>query len=152
MSKTRKRKLLKEIGSLRYELAKTEWEYKSTNELLETYKKRFRLAGSEIKTIDGPAGKIQTIEAEAQAWGQYAVTYDCEIIDECRDRLIRKIAEGLAENNIVQFIIRDQEQYNPVGGITVGAKLFVIPWEEMKTGVKTLRIVREIEANEEANE
>lgn len=144
MSKTKKRKLLMANERLRKELDIARADYKEMQIAYEETNKRLRLAGSMVETIDGPTGKIQIIKAEAKAWGNYVIGYEINAIEEYKERLIRDIAAGLAESNVVQFIVKGANDFYPLDQyMTVGAKLYVVPWEELRTG-NTIKLMREV--------
>lgn len=56
-------------------------------------------------------------------------------VEEAKPRLARSIAEMLINENLVEFIVHDHRSgdlmYYPERALTVGAKLYAIPWEKM---------------------
>ena len=111
--------------------------------------KRLEIAGTETETIEEGSGMVQIIRAEVIPYGTYA-RVDKIALDELtfiKGELTREIAKALIEQNIVQFIIKEPGMYDgPFGAIdqeygTIGAKLYVIPWEQMRTG-RTIEIRR----------
>ena len=72
-----------------------------------------------------------------------------EAVEEAKPRLARSIAEMLINENLVEFIVHDycpgDLMYYPEGTMTVGAKLYAIPWEKMsvwKDGVTVGDIIK----------
>ena len=56
-------------------------------------------------------------------------------VEEAKPRLAMSIAEMLINENIVEFIVHDHHpgelMYYPGRALTVGVKLYAIPWEKM---------------------
>ena len=131
--KKERQRLLNEIITTRLELNAAKAEIEMLNDKLNKLSSRLETAGSEIETIDNGAGPIQVIHAEAQAWGQYfhEATFTEEGLPQVKKLLIENIVKGLTEANIIQFIIKCRE--DPLLDVSIGAKLFVIPWEQLRT-------------------
>ena len=111
--------------------------------------KRLEIAGTETETIEEGAGMVQIIRAEVIPYGTYT-RVDKMPLDELKfikEKLTREIAKALIDQNIVQFIIKEPGMHDgSFGDIfqeykTIGAKLYVIPWEQMRTG-RTIEIRR----------
>ena len=101
----------------------------------EKYKERFHKIGSNIKTIEtGKYGPVVTMkwEIKPEQWGNY-IKLPVEAIETMlRNKIIDSIAKGLIENNIIQFIIREPNENNPLERYgTYAAKMYVVPWEQM---------------------
>lgn len=99
-------------------------------------KKRLDDMGSRIETFEARGG-IQTIEIKPEAWGTYVMVNGlAEIPDEEMEQIKRKItnqiARGLIESSLVQFIA-NRSDLNPY--ITVGAKVYVVPWDKLAKSV-----------------
>lgn len=108
----------------------------------EDYRRRFAEFGTNVETIEtGENCLVKTMKWELtpQQWGKYTKQQMdirmevAEQVKEIEKDLVCKIANGLIENNLVQFVLREAE---PFGGpltaeATIGAKLFVIPWEQL---------------------
>lgn len=141
---SKKKKLLREVECLKAELHAVRSDYDLAKEKLERAEARLRKAGTEIETVDGPEGRVQVINAEAQAWGTWKYTENEKSLDSCKIHLMHKLITGLMDNNIVQFIVHqpDDTPFSPYNYATVGVKLFVIPWEEMRTG-KKIKMIKE---------
>jgi len=118
---------------------------------------RLMMAGSEIKTVDGPCGPIQVIEADVEIYGTYAELSDSaneaifankQLMDEEVRIIARKFARELIENNVAQVIYKSREEWEdiPMGrkNATLGIKLFVVPWEQMRTGTR-IKAMRQIQ-------
>ena len=103
------------------------------------YRERLLKFGSNVKTVEPSKGKyVECIkwELEPQQWGQYAVTGQdvdvLKVLPEIKERVVKSIAKSLIERNIVQFVLKCNEEYDPFNEYgTVGAKLYVVPWEQM---------------------
>lgn len=102
------------------------------------YSKRFREFGSNVETVDSSNGTIVELkwEVEPQPYGQY-IMVDGSITQEeyfylARKDILEKIAYGLMENDLVQFIYKVENKDCPLTRFgTLGGKLFVVPWEQM---------------------
>ena len=66
----------KKIEQLRRERALLRAEIADAERREKRLQEKQRLLGSEIKTVDGPCGPIQVIEAEMEMWGTYAELSD----------------------------------------------------------------------------
>lgn len=123
--------------------------------------KRLEIAGTETETVEEEFGMVQIIRAQAIPYGIYTrvnkIHLDelssTELLNELtsiKQELTNEIAKALIEQNIVQFIIKEPGMYDgPFEAIvqefgTVGAKLYVIPWEQMRTTGRTIEIRRKI--------
>lgn len=106
------------------------------------YKNRFREFGSNVETIEPGSGTLQMLkwQLKAEAWGQYirlddriVEAHDKETIQKIMsEEIVRKIAEGLIERNLVQFLIKDPVVSDPLNRYgTYAAKLYVVPWEQV---------------------
>lgn len=90
------------------------------------------------ETLDGGI-KIKTIrtkerEVYPEAWGEYIALGELpdEQIEKLKSRLIEDAATALVENGLVQFIVHDKRDNDPLSvHATVGLKMFVVPWEQM---------------------
>lgn len=102
------------------------------------YEDRFRRFGSNVETVDPGSGKLVVMEKwtiEQQPWGKYAICRE-DISDEELEKLKESIVEGLVrgliEKNLVQFILKERNTVFPIAEFkTLGAKLYVVPWEQM---------------------
>ena len=82
---------------------------------------------------------ITHIDVKPTPWGSYISLMDNTAIpddtmSEIKRRLTGQLVRGLLEANMVQFIIRESDL--PFAPQTIGAKLFVIPWEKTVIGRK----------------
>lgn len=105
----------------------------------EFYEKRFRKFGTNVETIED-RNIIECLKWEItpEQWGNYAVrNWDDMLTNDdayvkIKKILIDQIAEGLIDKNIVQFIVKEGSMISgPFGMPTVGAKLYLVPWEQM---------------------
>ncbi len=122
---------------------------------LKAMEKRFMRLGDQIETMEQKGLALQTIiqqiDIEPIQFGDYLamsmldpnIEYQDKIIEEAKGEIARKIAYALIENNLVQFIIRDQNQYSPLDMFTtVAAKITVVPWEQMAIGRRIRMTIR----------
>lgn len=143
------KQLRRERALLRAEIADAERREKRLQE-------KQRLLGSEIKTVDGPCGPIQVIDADVEIWGTYAeLSEDADTAVKANKQLwgeeirilAEKIARSLIENNLAQVIYKSREEWDEIPGgrknATLGIKLFVVPWDQMRTGSR-IRVMRQI--------
>jgi len=129
-----------------HRITSAEAEAERAKEEAEYYKKRFRDFGSNVETVEPDNGKIVQMlkwELKPQAWGHYVVVDDVLIENNnmrtvqriLADKVIEGLAKGLIERNLVQFITKGPESYNPLNRHgTYAAKLYVVPWEQMPHG------------------
>lgn len=137
-----RQRLLNELTIKGQKLNIAKAEIEMLSDKLNKLSSRLETAGSEIETIDNVVGPMQVIHAEAQAWGQYfhKASFTEEELPQVKKLLIEDIVKGLAKANIIQFIIKRGE--DPLLGVSIGAKLFVIPWEQLRTkSIELKRIV-----------
>ena len=104
-------------------------------ETAERYKDRFRKFGENVETIGG-SGYIKTLEwtVKPEQYGSYACSWSDltgEQVWELKRKVTEQIVNGLMENNLVQFICKNREEFDPLGSATIGAKVNVVPWEQM---------------------
>lgn len=150
----------KKIEQLRREKEILCWELADAERLEKKLKERLRLAESEIKTVDGPCGPIQVIEAEPEIWGTYeelsgdddaAIITNKQLRDEGVRLMADMVARELIERNLAQVIYKSREEWEEIQGgrknATLGVKLFVVPWEQMRTGSR-IQVMRQIPREE----
>ena len=128
---------------LEIEIEKATDRAKKAEEEAEYYKSRFRAFGSNVESID-PKGwspvELLKWELKPEIWGKY-IRFDGEIVEKSDEGKIRDlleketlqgIAKGLIERNIVQFIVREPDAFDPLNRYgTFAGKLYVVPWEQM---------------------
>lgn len=92
---------------------------------------RFNRLGTQIESLDS-GGTIQAIEIKPIPFGQYAILSDefvaKEIPDVIKSQIVNDMVSQLLENGYVQFITGID---NYPGAVTLGAKMYVVPWEQM---------------------
>lgn len=150
----------KKIDQLRREKLLLRAELEESKRQEKRIRDRLMLAGSEIKTVDGPCGPIQVIEADVEIWGTFEEL--SEITDrafnddkQLRDREVRimagEVARELIERNVAQVIYKSREEWDEIPGgrknATLGVKLFVVPWQQMRTG-RRIQVMRQIPREE----
>jgi len=124
------------VRSATYERKRAEHERDQAIDESKWYRGRFEKLGSRFEAVTG--GPIQVIETEVEPerWGQW-MAYTCDEVREdemelIKSRLVESIASGLMKRNIVQFIVNGRLESGPLSPFsTIGAKLYVIPWDRM---------------------
>lgn len=120
----------------------------------EETRKRIREIG--FKCVDPlHGGELEHKTIKPTPYGTYCLIADDgrfdinKAVEEAKLRLARNIAEMLIDENLVEFIVHDHRpgdlMYYPGRAVTVGAKLYAIPWEKMsvwKDGVTVGNIRR----------
>lgn len=98
------------------------------------YAKEFSDRLFRLGSCDYEQAEITCVDVKPQPWGQYMVLnpYAEPITDdqlrEIKYRLTESIVKGLIDKGLVQFIVKGGDI--PFEPQTIGAKLFVVPWEE----------------------
>ena len=130
MKSRSRRELIDENKRLKYENDI----YKRKIELLdrnyEKLKDRFRAMGSapDIEYKEGI--HVVTAEIKPMQYGSYIYYAEDSQEDNAyfQNELVKQIVKGLMDQDIVQFIYHEADFFSN-GFPTIGAKLFVIPWE-----------------------
>ena len=158
MKKPKRRKLSKrkqELKDARAARRQAEAEASAAKSDAEWYKRRFRAFGSNVKTIqEGPGLKCIEWRLKPDQYGNYAMLGGAEYAEyELKRELVEQMAQGLIENNLVQFISSTPDIYEPFFPGTYAAKLFVVPWElaPHEREVRLRQYVRETLEEGEAN-
>lgn len=128
-------------------IRKLEAEVMGKDQEIEALKKRFRRLGSQIRTIEETESsslRVVTtkIDIEPLQFGDYialkngtAEDWKDEILEEAKSRLAEQLATALMENNMLQFIVRDQSEFSPLDQFTtVAVRVNIVPWEQMAVG------------------
>lgn len=91
---------------------------------------RLTLLGSKADAYDVRGAGIECIEINPETWGQYCVLYSDEDVnvETIKRRLAGCLIDGLMKSNSIQIIVQDDVFPNRK---TIGAKLYVIPWDKM---------------------
>ena len=122
------------------------------------YAKRFRQFGKNVETVDPGSGELVRMlewEIKPEAWGEYLCLYAdlrqmsaAEAEQEIKTRLMKEIARGLIENDIVQFVYKNADMSDPLSQFgTIGGRLYVVPWEQMPHR-RTLELKQYVEETE----
>lgn len=92
---------------------------------------RLNRLGTQIESLES-GDPIQMIEIKPIPFGQYAMLTDDfmfeEIPDAIKSQIVNNMASQLLENAYVQFMA---DFNNFIGAVTLGAKIYVVPWEQM---------------------
>ena len=134
MAKRVSRRELKEtIKNLKLEVQNEKFKAGELKDEYDRLNKRFEEMGSQIETFETRGSCIETIEIKPEAWGTYVSfanrEWSIEARQEAQSMLISKIAKGLMEANLVQIIEKMGDLF-PFQS-TIGAKLYVVPWEKL---------------------
>lgn len=138
--KNRHYRVLKQLACMRWEYRCLENDRDRYKEKAEYYEKRFREFGKNVETIDPGDRYIKQLkwEIRPELFGNYAMVVNHpdvsaeEMVKAKREKIVRGMAEAMIENNLVQFIEKVSENDDPFSLMgTIGAKLYVIPWEQM---------------------
>ena len=128
-----RKELKQKIKTLESRISFLTYEKESMRSQRDKYAKRLDYLGSEgWRQLD-----ISRVEIKPEPWGKYCILpqeldLNAEIIDEIKSRLVKDIASGLMESGMVQIIVHDGDIFYDKK--TVGAKLFVVPWEKTVIG------------------
>lgn len=132
MKRRSRKELIQEIKGLKASVALAESKAYDETKKRKDIEGRFIELGNRIDLKQTDA--IACVEVKPIAFGQYANVTNglplADLIDEVKSRLVTGIARGLIEMNYVQIIYNDD---GPLGK-TIGAKLFVVPWEQTVIG------------------
>ena len=92
---------------------------------------RLNRLGTQIESLES-GDPIQMIEIKPIPFGQYAMLTDDFMVEEIPDvvksQIVNNMASQLLENAYVQFMVGFN---NFIGAVTLGAKMYVVPWEQM---------------------
>ena len=129
-----RRELKEKIRNLKIDLDIALSRKEEAIDRLEELQKRFDEMGSRVETYDVQGGAIECIEIKPQTWGTYEAfcghqEFSKEQLDEIKRRLVSSLADGMMKWNLVQIIAHDG--LTPISPATVGAKLYVVPWDKM---------------------
>lgn len=133
-----------EVEKARQAAALLKVEKEAAEEKAEYYKKRFREFGSNVETVKTDGIMCNEWTVEVKPYGAYvAMAPETTGADDvyALSMLAEKITNGLLENNIIQIIRHDETPFSPR---TVGAKLFVVPWDQMPH-TRTIKISQMLE-------
>lgn len=126
-----RRELKAKIRELNYETQSLKAELSQLQEMYGRLYDRFARLGTQIESLDS-GGTIQKIEIKPIPFGQYAILSDDfkakEIPDVIKSQIVNDMVSQLLENGYVQFITGID---NYPGAVTLGAKIYVVPWEQM---------------------
>ena len=131
MKSRSRRELIEENKRLKYVNDVYERQIELLDRNYEKLKDRFRAMGSapDIEYKDGIP--VVTAEIKPMQYGTYMYyAEDSEANTQYfQNELAKQIVKGLMEQDIIQFIYHDTDLFSNRFP-TIGAKLFVIPWEQ----------------------
>ena len=131
-----RRELKAKIRDLNYETQNLQMHLQASkvniSELQEMYGRlwdRFTRLGTQIESLDS-GGLIQMIEIKPIPFGQYAILSDDfiakELPDVIKSQIVNNMVSQLLEQGYVQFLTGSR-----LDEVTLGAKIYVVPWEQM---------------------
>ena len=134
MSKTKKKKLLLQINGLEDRIINLKDEIDTKDSEIVELKERLKKLGETTETIN---------IAKSRPYGVYQVVSEFmpeELGDDyLKGNMAKMIARGLIEQNVIQFISKkDPSVFDNV----IGAKLFVVNWEDMQERFDEITIRR----------
>ena len=140
--KAKIRELEYETQCLQRHLQASKAEISRQHEMYGRLYDRFIRLGTQIESLDS-GGTIQAIEIKPIPFGNYAILTDDFIAKEIRDvvksQIVGDILSQLLEDGYVQFITGFDDC---LGAVTLGAKMYVVPWEQMARGRTATVMVR----------
>ena len=130
--------LKREINRLRNTILHKNIELDRKEKEIQELKSRFRELGSVTETAEG-SGPVVCIKKEIKPipYGAYRVLLEMNgTYEDVKRDMVYMIAEGLIEEDIAQFIYRENNGSGPLGMPTLAIKLYVVPWEKMAKPTK----------------
>ena len=139
MAKRKGRKdLINEIKSLRSQAGEAETMREDANARYDALLRRFHVLGKYSEPVDFDS-TIKTVEVKPIPFGIWGAL-DNTILDNdsttfkhMQDTLAESLVKSLMEHGYIQFVEGDREPIRYF--TTVGAKIYVVPWEQMSKGV-----------------
>lgn len=138
----------REIAKLQKENAGLTIELTESERKVERLERRIRRMGTLVyDTISVPG--IHQIDIEPETIGNYmtvsvleAEEMDKVLLEKIKGEFASRAAEYLIQNNLMQIFFKNRNEYDPLSQYTtVGAKLFVIPWEQLSVfDKKTIQV------------
>ena len=126
-----RRELKAKIQDLQMLLQASNTELSRLQELYGRLYDRFARLGTQIESLDS-GGTIQMIEIKPIPFGNYAILTDNLIAKEIRDvvksQIVSDMLSQLLEQGYIQFLNGFDDC---LGAVTLGAKMYVVPWEQM---------------------
>lgn len=108
-------------------------------------KHRLDVAGFTTPTLEESTGPVHVIEADIVPYGLFNIFTEEPTerdMETLRDELTLQMAKGLADQNMIQFIYKGpDESGDPLNEqFTYAAKMYVIPWEQMRVFGRHVRL------------
>ena len=124
-----RRELKAKIQELNYETQSLKAKLSRLQEMYGRLLDRFNRLGTQIESLDS-GGTIRAIEIKPIPFGQYAIFSDDfvakELPDVIKSQIVSEMVSQLLEDGYVQFMTG----FN-LDRVTLGAKMYVVPWEQM---------------------
>ena len=140
MKRRSRHELKQEIKALKEELQITGGELEKLRIIKKELSERLETLGSRLDMDQAMStGPLKCIEIKPIPYGDYIALPNysevpVNMIAETKKIVIQKLVHAFVESGYVQFIIKDAQW--PFGGATVGAKMYVVPWEQTVFGRK----------------
>lgn len=126
-----RRELKAKIQELNYETQSLKAKLSQLQEMYGRLYDRFTRLGTQIESLDS-GGTIQAIEIKPIPFGNYAILTNGliakEIHDAVKSQIVSDMLSQLLEHGYVQFLSGFDDC---LGAVTLGAKMYVVPWEQM---------------------
>ena len=146
-----RKELIAENKKLKRDVQVAEDRVKDATWQCDMINKRIQQIGMRCVDMRMGGGPIETIDIQPEPFGMYVMLDDgrmpdpelSQVTEWAKGRLVHQIANALVEKNMVQFICRrhgDAVMYDPLNPGTIGAKLYVVPWEKMAMWRDTIRL------------
>ena len=128
MKSRSRREIISENKRLKHELWAAEFDRDDAIQKNKELKERIAKLGTRL---DMEQADISCIEIKPVPFGAYCRVPNgirfADVIDSVKGRLATQLATSLIEQNVVQFITN--EEWLPNMDSTIGAKLYVVPWD-----------------------
>lgn len=141
-----RKELKAKIAKLRSALSDLEISYRAVyNERdeikakLHKSERRLMELGSRAEMHEVSGAGIECVDIKPEVYGTYFALHrlpDDSIMDFLKEELARKVANALIENNLIQIILHDGKEHGPFESPTIGAKVYVIPWDKCVRSIK----------------
>ena len=144
--------LVEKVRGLRCDLAIEKIQHLATKAEVENLKTRLRQIG-ERKVYTGKWVPCVSVNINPKAYGSYIQLCnrhpDKDALKMAKNVLARQLGEALLESGYIQFVLNNGETGDFLDvGSTVGAKIYVIPWDELAVYKEALKLPVEMECED----
>lgn len=112
-------------------------EIEGMNVVIDRLRTKIRALGSDgdLEYIDQEKTQTAEVEIKSIPYGLYSIldaTDTDRVIRKIQENLVKEIAECLIKDNMIRFIVKEQENYDPLSRYaTVAARIDVVPWDQI---------------------